>query len=213
MKKSLKPRLAAGKVIEVAPGSGPGLAESNKALQVGTVKEPVLRRGVRTMAQLLVLTIVLAVSVGAILSATVMVALPSGDGRMALTLRGAYSLGSVPAGATMYASSQPATQDALGHLSDAVTGVPGGSVVKIIAGPNAKVTSKGGEILADGKPTGVRAKVDPVGLDREYVALCLSGSGCTPGTAVIIPQGNLIGAVKGFIAGSGYTPVANPAVS
>lgn len=206
--KSIRPRLSSGPTVDLAPGNGPDLAERAPDLQLAPDREPVLRRGLRTMAQIAVLTLVLTIAIGAVLSATVMVGLSAGDGsRFALVLRGAYSIGSIPQGATVYVSSQPAAQDAIGHLGEAAAGVPGGSVVTIVAGPNAVITTKAGVVHADGKSTGTRVKVNNIALDRQYVALCVSGSGCTPGEAVIVPQQNVIGAVKGYLSTTGYRTV------
>lgn len=211
--KSAKPRLSAGKNVQIEAVS-PDLAENAPAIRTGEKKEALPLRAGRNLLTLVIGTGVLAIVIIAILSATVLVALPA-DGHRALVLRGEYANGNVPPGALVYVSSSPAATDIPGKTVQAVAGVPAGSVVQIVTGPNQDVTNaKDGTVLANGKRTPFRVKVTPIGLDREYIAVCISGSGCTPGKAVTVPQANVIGGVRGYLTARGLdvptTPVPTP---
>lgn len=209
VKKSAKPRLSAGKNVQIEAVS-PDLAENAPAIRTGEKKEPLPLRAGRSMFSLALGAAALAVVIVAILSATVLVALPA-DGHRALVLRGEYANGNVPAGALVYVSSYPAATDIPGKTGQALVGVPAGSVVQIVTGPNQDVTNaKNGTVLANGKPTPFKVKVAPIGLDRQYIAVCISGSGCTAGKAVTVPQGNIIGGVRGYLTTSGLTAPATP---
>lgn len=212
--KPAKPRLSAGKNVQIEAIS-PDLAENAPAIRTGEKKEALPLRAGRNLLTFAIGTTVLAIVIVAILSATVLVALPAGQHR-ALVLRGEYATGNVPQGALVYVSSAPAATDIPGKALQAIAGVPAGSVVQIVTGPNQSVTNaKDGTVLADGKATPFKVKVAPIGLDRQYIAVCIDGSGCTKGKAVTVSQDNLIGGVRGYLSTSGLnaptTPVPVPA--
>lgn len=206
-----RPKLAAGTTIQIgANPARPDLAQGDRAIRTGDDREALPIRAGRTLLGLLIGGALLAAAVAAILSATVMVALSAGDHR-AVVLRNAYPTDAVPSGALVYASSAPAATSMLGHIEEAVAGVPAGAVVQIIAGPNADVaTDKTGVVTVNGKPTAFTAKVSPARLRDQYVALCIAGSGCQPGAAVTIGQDNVIGSVRGYLTLTGLTPVPTP---
>lgn len=211
--KSAKPRLSAGKNVQIEAIS-PDLAENAPAIRTGEKKEALPLRAGRSMLALMIGAAALTAVIVAILSTTVLVALPA-DPNRALVLRGEYANGNIPQGALVYVSSSPAATDIPGKAMQAIAGVPAGSVVQIVTGPNQNVANaKNGTVLADGKPTPFKVKVTPTGLDRQYIAVCISGSGCIAGKAVTVPQGNVIGGVRGYLTTRGLsvpkTPVPTP---
>lgn len=210
--KTHKPRLSAGKHVQIKSGPHtPDLAENAPVIRTGETKEALPLRAGRNLLSLTIGGVLIVAAIVGILSATVLVALPADDGQRAIVLRGAHATGSIPSGAVVYVSSAPAATDLTGRISQALLGVPAGSVVQVIAGPNADVsTGKDGHVIADGQRTAFQAKVSPIGLDQQYVALCLAGSGCTKGSAVTIPQNNVIGGVRGYLSLSGLTQPSTP---
>jgi hypothetical protein len=212
--KAPKARFSSGKRMRIdtngripAPA---GYGDTSRIIQTGDpTKEAVPVRIARNIAGFTFLLGVLGVLVYAVLAVTVLVVMPA-DGQKALVLRGAFPVGQAPSGAYAYVSADPVDYSFTGKVAQATTGVKSGSVVQIVAGPTASITTDDrGFIVADGKRTDFQGQVTARELRREYVAICVAGW-CDPGKTVLIPQDNIVGGVKGFVGLGGITEPTTP---
>lgn len=208
-----RPKLASGKKVR-ADANGPQPRLSAGVLDTDDAPLPragaAAWSGTKIAVSLLVAFLALGAAIAAILAATVLAPIPT-DGERVLVLRNAYPVGQVPAGAQVYVAADPAADGALGKIYQAIAGVRAGSVVEVVAGPAATVTTdpQTGEIIADGTPTGYYGQVAPRDLGRQYVAICHFGA-CDLGEAVLVDQQAVIGEAKGFVTLSGVTAVPAP---
>ena len=202
-----KARLATGKRVTVlsAEQMQPGLGAHSPAIVTETdAGSAVVVRAGRHLLRTVALVALLLCAVYVTLACTVVVVLRSA-GHNVLVLRGAFPEGQAPIDGLVYASSQPAAYGILGKFQAATVGVPAGSVVRILSGNNASVaTGPDGHIVVDGKRTRYIGKVHQMNLTREYIALCVAGA-CKPGDTVLIPEGNILGAAKGYLTFTGIT--------
>jgi hypothetical protein len=199
-----KPQLASGErlVVDTNGGVGAGLGSQSGVVNTGTKKEALPRRAIRSVVGFTVLGVVMLFLTYVVLATTVLVVLRA-DGQSVAVLRNTFPIGQAPADALVYASSAPADQTFAGKAEQAVLGVPSGSVVRIVAGPSAAVsTSKSGHIVVNGKVTKYRGSTDTKNLQRQYIAICVGGA-CQSGAAVIIGEANIIGEVKGYLSLNG----------
>lgn len=182
------------------------LATSSPVVHMGDDPEPVAKRATRGLITLTFLVLGLLAGVYVMLAATVMVIMDA-DPNKALVLRNAYTVGQVPQGAVVYASSAPVDYSFMGKVNESIFGVPAGSVVEVVAGPTDEVrNNKDGFIIVNGNLTRYQGKVDNMMLGREYVAVCLSGA-CDTGKAVLVSQYNVIGGVKKYVGFDGIRDV------
>lgn len=206
-----KPKLASGErvVVDVDGGGTPGLGSHSGVVSTGPNKDPLPRRALRSVVGFAVLGLVMVFLTYVVLATTVFVVMRA-DNHSVAVLRNTFPIGQAPANALVYASSAPTDQTLLGKVNQAVFGVPAGSVVKIVAGPDATVgTSPDGHITVNGQPTGYLGKVDQRDLARQYIAICVAGA-CRTGAAVIFDQGNIVGEVKGYVSLSGLSVPSAP---
>lgn len=214
MTKPPKARLSSGQRARVTDdGRSPALAGTSggapRVVRTGEIREALPLRLVRNIVGMIVLVAALILGIYAVLAVTVLVVLRS-DSDNVLVLRGAFPVGQAPAGAFAYASSEPVDYSFMGKVTQATSGVPSGSVVQIVAGPAATIsTNADGYIVVNGEATDFHGQVDSYSLTREYVALCVSGK-CEPGSAVLIGQDNIVGEVKGYLSLDGFTQPTAP---
>lgn len=209
-KRAPKARLGEGRIQLDGSSSGRAALQTNGSSVIRThrIKDALHRRATRVIAGTVILTVGLAAATYLILASTVLFVAP-GNVHHAVVQRGAYTISQIPAGAVMYVSTDPVDTSMPTHLKQAWQGAAGGSVVRIVAGPNGKLTTRHGDLVLNGKDTGYSGNADPTLLANEYVALCLSGH-CTVGDTVLVPQANVVGAVKGYLTWHGITNAEQP---
>lgn len=201
-----KPKLASGQRVTVdVNGSGtPGLGSQSGVITTSETKEALPRRALRSVIGFAILGLLMVFLTYVVLATTVFVVMRA-DSHNAAVLRNTFPVGQAPADVLVYASSAPADNTLIGKAEQAVFGVPAGSVVQIVAGPSATVsTDKTGHIVVDGNATRYVGAVDSKNLSRQYIAICIAGA-CKQGAAVMVEQSNIIGEVKGYLGLSGLT--------
>jgi hypothetical protein len=201
-----KPKLASGQrvVVDVNGVGTPGLGSQSGVVSTGEKKEALPRRALRSVIGFAILGLLMLFLTYVVLATTVFV-LMRADNHNAAVLRNTFPIGQAPADVLVYASSAPVDNTLMGKAEQAIFGVPAGSVVQIVAGPSATVsTNKSGHIVVDGTPTNYVGEVDSQDLSRQYIAICVSGA-CKDGAAVMVEQDNIIGEVKGYLGLSGMT--------
>lgn len=205
MNRLRKPKLASGERVKIRDDSGaPRLGTSNVVTIEAPKGEALPRRAFRSVFGLVALLAIVAAATYAALAATVVVVLDAEDNK-ALVLRNTFPVGGAPEGVIVYASVDEVPTDVGSKLTQAVSGVPAGSVVQIVAGPSASVyTNPEGFIVADGVVTEFTGQVTSRDLTHEYVALCLDGA-CRDDAAVIVGENNIVGEVKGYLGLDGLS--------
>lgn len=206
--RATRPRLDSGDRVTVTDDVAvPGLgADGPEIVDPREGREPVLRQISRTTIALGVVGLGMLALTYVVLAATVMVFMRV-EGNTVAVLRNTFPIGQAPSGAIVMVSSQATDDSLMGKAQQAALGVPAGSVVEIVAGPAAIIANdQEGRIVADGTVTEYRGTVVEQGLDRAYVAICITGA-CAPGDAVIVGQDNIVGEVKGYL---GLTGISAP---
>lgn len=204
--KNRKPQLASGRrvIVDVEGDGTPELGSQSGVVTTGPTGEALPKRALRSIVTFAILGFVMLLATYVVLATTVFVVMRADDHNVAV-LRNTFPIGQAPADTIVYASSGDVDGTFAGRATQAVFGVPSGSVVQIVAGPVAAIGStKDGHLTVNGKATEYEGQADPTDLSRQYVAICLSGA-CAEGEAVIIGQNSIVGEVRGYLALSGMT--------
>lgn len=204
--KTRKPKLASGEriVVDISNGGTPDLGSQSGVVSTGTQGEALPKRALRSIIAFGVLGMVMIFLTYVVLATTVFVIMRA-DGNNVAVLRNTFPIGQAPSGALVYASSAPTDQSFVGKAEQAVFGVPAGSVVQIVAGPAAAVsTNKDGYLVVNGKATEYQGMTDTQNIAHQYLAICVSGA-CKENAAVIVGEQNIIGEVKGYLTTAGIT--------
>jgi hypothetical protein len=184
--------------------ANPKLGISDEAIVLGPVKDRLALRGLRSFGRVAVAAVLVAVALYVVLAVTVVAVMGSGA-KNALVVRGAFPGGIATQGDFAYVSDLAYDRSFTGKVEQAFVGVPGGATIQVIALPGAKLGTNGGQLLADDKPTGFAGTPPQARLGHEYLAVCVSGSRCTTGVLVVVPDNRVIGKVNKFVGFNGLT--------
>jgi hypothetical protein len=180
------------------------LGISDEAIVLGPETDRLALRGLRSFARVAVSAILVAAALYIALAVTVVAVMGSGD-KNAIVVRGAFPGGIAAHGDFAYVSDMVYDRSFLGKVEQAFVGVPGGGTIQVIALPGAKLGTMGGQLLADDKPTGFAGTPPQARLGHEYLAVCVSGSRCTTGALVVVPDNRIVGKVNKFVGFNGLT--------
>ena len=180
------------------------LGISDEAINLGPVKDKLAVRGLRSFARVAVAAVLVAAALYIVLAVTVVAVMGSGA-KSAIVVRGAFPGGIATQGDFAYVTDLPYDRSFMGKVEQAFVGVPGGSTIEVIALPGANLATRGGVLLADGKPTGYAGTPPKARLGHEYLAVCVVGSRCTSGDLVVVPDNRIVGKVSRFVGFGGLT--------
>jgi hypothetical protein len=194
--------LSSGHVRTVGEHGTPRLGVSGEAIVLGPAGDRLALRALRTAIRVAVAAVLIAAALYLALALTAVAVMGSGA-QNAVVVRGAFPGGIAAQGDFAFVSSQPYDRSVMGKVEQAFVGVPGGSTVEVVAGPGATLTTAKGQILADELPTRFYGVPPQAKLGHEYLAVCVSGSGCTTGALILVPNDRLVGQVHRFISWHG----------
>jgi hypothetical protein len=198
--------LSTGHVRTVSDDASTKLGISAEAIVLDPVTDGLPIRILRTTLKVAGGAVVVLAALYLALAVTVVAVMGSGD-KQAIVVRGAFPGGIATQGDFAFVSSQAYDRSVMGKVGQAFVGVPGGSTVQTVALPGASLTISNGQIMADLKATGFYGTPPQARLGHEYLAFCVSGSGCTTGALVVIPDDRVVGQVRTFV---GFSGLASP---
>lgn len=207
-----RPRRAQGKINleEEAAASPRQAADANRVVATEQKRPPVIGRVIKAAIALILLLVTTLAAIYVIMVATI-IATPTIGDQPILIVRGAYPVGQFPQGSLAAIQPIPVDRSMVGNVDD-LTGIPGASVVQIIAGPyGALTTNTEGLVTVDGNPTTVQAQVAPQVLDDAYFVKCVMGPCGEPGSLTFIPTDYIIGQARGTLGTSGIGDIEVPA--
>lgn len=208
MNRAPKPQLSSGTrvTIDNTAQTAPGISTRAGVVRTVVVTNTATKL-VRNAVGIAILVLAVPALIYAVLASTVMVVLPT-SGHNVVVLRNAFPIGQAPTGAFIYTTTSAVNDSFMTRVGQAITGVKSGAVVKILGGPNgALADAPNGDITIGGQDTGYHQTVKPTLLADTYVGVCVISrdSACTPGDVILVPQGNVIGRVEGYLSFSGIT--------
>jgi len=180
------------------------LGISDEAIVLGPVQDRLAVRGFRSFVRVAVAAILVAVALYIVLAVTVVAVMGSGA-KNAIVVRGAFPGGIATQGDFAYVADVAYDRSFMGKVEQAFVGVPGGATIQVIALPGAKLGTMDGQLVADDKPTGFTGAAPQPRLGHEYLAVCVSGSRCTSGSLVVVPDNRIVGKVNKFVGFNGLT--------
>jgi hypothetical protein len=194
--------LSTGHVRTVRDDAGNKLGISEEAIVLDPLKDKLPIRVLRTALKVAGAAFVVGAALYLALAVTVVAVMGSGD-KHAIVVRGAFPGGIAAQGDFAFISAQPYDRSVMGKVEQAFVGVPGGSTVQTVALPGTSLTTSNGQIMADKKATGFYGTPPQATLGHEYLAFCISGSGCITGSLVVVPDDRVVGQVHRFVGFSG----------
>ena len=206
-----KPSLASDERVIVDADTTPGLGLAHDIVRT-THPASTVGRTVQTVTGAVIGVAVMVGLVYLLLSTTVFT-VQNANGHHVGVLRNKYPVGEVPANAIVYVSRKPVNHGTWGAMVETFTGVPGGAVVQVIAGPTGTVAvTSAGMVTVNGAPTSYTVTTTPGEhlLTREYAAVCIAGGCGRPGALVEVPQSNVVGQAEGYVGFGHLTPVPAP---
>jgi hypothetical protein len=196
-------RFASGHVRTVSHDASPKLAISDEAVVLGPAKDRLALRCLRTFIRVAVCVVLVAAAMYLALAVTVVAVMGSGA-KNAIVVRGAFPGGIATQGDFAYVSAGAYDRSLMGKFQQAFMN-PGGATIQIVALPGARLTTVKGQILADRKATGFYGALPAAKLGHEYLAVCVSGTGCTTGEQLVVPDDRVVGKVSRFVGLDGLT--------
>ncbi|WP_449651696.1 hypothetical protein [Tessaracoccus sp.] len=200
-------QLSSGRIRIVDDNADAQLGASAEPIVLAPTPERLPVRALRTVTRVIIGTVIVGAALYVALAVSVVAVMGSGPDH-AVVVRGAFPGGMATQGSFAYVSARRYDRSLTGKIGQAFVGVPGGSTIQVVALPGAILTTgKDGQILANTHPTGFDGTPPQPKLGHAYLAVCVSGSGCTAGHLIVVPDDRIIGQVRKF---AGFNGLTNP---
>lgn len=203
-----KTKIKRGATVYAEPGSGSLRAPGENPVYIG--EKGGALKVFKTLITLSLATVLVVFAVYVALAATLMRAIPEGNNEFTW-VKNATFVGGIPQpGTYAYVSTKDKANNGLmGKLDQTFSGVDGGAVMVIIAGPAGTVSNgDNGNVFWNDEDTGFSGTVnEEAPLSNEYLAMCIERD-CEPGKMYRVPDDAIVGEAQYSIKSGSAKPYA-----